>query len=76
MNNPYVSILIMLALCYVKPKQQLLYTWTNRSLAQLLTSGLENYSVIILTTFRTLITGSMPHYVPFGLMTEQPESHE
>lgn len=75
MNNPYVSTLIVLALCYVKPKQ-LLYTWNNRSLAQPLTLGLEYYSVIILTTFRTLITGSMPHYVPFGLVTEQPESYE
>lgn len=63
-------MLIVLELCYVEDKQ-LLYSQTNRSLAKLLTSGLENYSVIALTTFWTLITGSMPHYVPFG----QSESH-
>lgn len=39
-------------------------------------SGSQNYSVILLTTIRTLITGSMPHYSPFGLLTERLERHE
>lgn len=79
MNYPYISKRIALSLCYVDARQ-LRYAWTNWSLAELLTLT-QDWRITQRHRSHhlpdgTLITGSMPHYVPFGLVTEQLERRE